>query len=65
MKVIVTEMPETPRECLFSEFAAYGDGYYVCNLREYIPKADERNRGYKPKCICKDCSKCTLLEVLK
>lgn len=66
MKIVVTEMPETPRDCLFSELDIRGGiDFYACTLREYLPEADERNTGYKPRCVCKDCSKCTLLEVLK
>lgn len=64
MKIVVTEMPEEPKDCLFSELEIRGH-FYVCTLREYIPEADERDNGYKPKCICKDCSKCNMLEVLK
>lgn len=64
MKVLVTEMPETPRDCLFSEFEPRGD-FYFCTLRGYIPEADERDTGYKPKCICKNCVLCSKLEVMK
>lgn len=64
MKVLVNEMPQEPRDCLFSELDLRGR-IYVCNLREYIPEADERDIDYKPRCICKDCSKCDKLEVLK
>ena len=64
MKVLVTEMPETPRDCLFSELDPRCR-LYVCTLRECIPEADERDTGYKPSCVCKDCSKCNMLEVLK
>lgn len=66
MKVLVTEMPETPKDCLFSELDLRGGkDFYVCTLREYIPKADERHIGYKPICVCKSCDKCEKLEVLK
>lgn len=66
MKVLVTEMPETPRDCLFSQLDLRGGkDFYVCTLREYIPKADERDNGYKPICVCKSCDKCEKLEVLK
>lgn len=66
MKVVVTEMPKTPRDCLFSELDLRGGkDFYVCTLREYIPKADERDNGYKPICVCKSCDKCEKLEVLK
>ena len=64
MKVLVTEMPETPRDCIFSQLDLRCR-LYVCTLREYIPEADERDTGYKPTCLCKDCSKCDKLEVLK
>ena len=64
MKILVNEMPETPKECLFSEHDPRGGrDFYVCTLREYIPDADEKDVGYKPKCVCRDCSKCKLLEV--
>ena len=68
MKVVVTKMPETPRDCLFSELSTYmksGTRVYVCTLRTYIPEADYKENGFKPVCICKDCSKCDKLEVLK
>ena len=64
MKVLVNEMPQEPKDCLFSEFEPRG-GIYVCTLREYIPEADERGSGYKPRCICKSCDKCEKLEVLR
>ena len=64
MKVLVTEMPKEPKDCLFSELDPRC-GLYVCTLREYIPEADERNIGYKSRCVCRDCSKCKLLEVLR
>ena len=66
MKVLVTEMPQEPKDCLFSELDPRGGSYfYVCTLREYLPLADEKDMGYKPRCVCKDCSKCSKLEVLK
>lgn len=65
MKVLVTEKPETPKDCLFSELDLRSKELYVCTLREYIPEADSRDVGYKPICICRDCSKCDKLEVLK
>lgn len=66
MKVLVTEMPEIPKDCLFSELDVRGGSdFYVCNLREYIPEADYKDNGYKPRCICKSCGKCDKLEVLK
>ena len=66
MKILISRMPETPKECLFSELDIRGGKeFYVCNLRDYIPEADDRIIGYKPKCVCRDCKKCTKLEVLK
>ena len=62
MKVLVTKKPREPKECLFSEFDPRCR-LYVCTLREYIPEADERDTGYKPICLCKDCDKCSKLEV--
>ena len=63
MKVAVTEMPETPRDCLFSvQNCEVG---YVCTLRAYIPEADESGTGYKPKCVCKNVNHCECLEVVK
>lgn len=62
MKVVVTEMPEEPKDCLFSEFHL-GSGMYLCTLRAYIPEADRRDSGYKPKCVCRSCDKCDKLEV--
>ena len=63
MHILVTEMPETPRDCLFSKLEPRGD-FYVCTLREYIEEADDRNIGYKPKCICKNVSNCSHLKVV-
>ena len=60
MKIYVDSYPESPRDCLFSKLEPRGD-FYVCTLREYIEEADDRNNGYKPKCICKDVSKCEKL----
>ena len=64
MKVLVTEMPREPKDCLFSYFYPKS-GLYICTLREYIPEADKRDTGYKPSCVCRDCDKCSKLEVLK
>lgn len=58
MKVVVTERPETPRDCIFSERST--SGYYVCTLRPYIPEA-----GCSPKCICKSTSSCDRLITLE
>lgn len=63
MRILVTEMPETPRDCLFSKLEIRGD-FYVCTLREYIEEADERDNGYKPKCVCKNVSNCSHLKVV-
>lgn len=66
MKVLVTEIPREPKDCLFSEHDPRGGrDFYVCTLREYIPEADERDTGYKPKCICRSCETCKKLEVMK
>lgn len=60
MKILVTKYPESPKECFFSEFEPRGN-FYFCTLREYIPVADDKNIGYKPKCICKNVYSCTKL----
>ena len=66
MKILVTAKPETPKDCLFSQLDLIGGReFYVCTLREYIPEADERDNGYKPRCVCKSCDKCSKLEALK
>lgn len=62
MKIIVDEMPETPRDCLFSEEKRLGDNFtgYICTLRFDIP-------GKKPKntqCLCKDTKFCECLQEL-
>lgn len=60
MKIYVDSYPESPRDCLFSKQIAFKnyEPVYACTLREYIPEADEKNDGYKPKCICKNVNKC-------
>ena len=51
MKVLVTEMPNYPANCLFSSYDAK---YDVCEcMLSY-------NGGYE----CEDCSKCPYLETL-
>jgi hypothetical protein len=67
MKILVTEMPESPRDCLFSKQVAFNnyEPVYACNLREYIEEADDKDNGYKPKCLCKNCSHCKKLEAMK
>lgn len=60
MKILVTKHPDTPGECLFSEFEPRGNLYF-CTLKEYIPPADNKSVGYKPKCICKNTDRCTKL----
>ena len=63
MKILVNEMPQEPKDCLFSEYELRGE-FYVCKLRQYIPEADRTGSGYKPRCIC-NCSNCENLEVLE
>lgn len=53
MKIIVDKLPETPRDCLFSKLTSHG---YVCNLRAYITKVNQ-----KPVCLCKSVDKCNRL----
>ena len=55
MKIVVDKLPETPRDCLFSELTIHN--MYVCMLRPYIEKVDN-----KPKCICKSVDKCDILK---
>lgn len=57
MRIVVDSYPKNVRDCLFSELMDNGD-YYICTLREYIPEADIKDRGYKPRCICKGVDKC-------
>ena len=57
MKIYVDSYPESPRDCLFSKLEPHGD-FYVCTLREYIEEADDRDNGYKPKCICRNVNHC-------
>ena len=57
MRIVVDSYPKSPRECLFSKLVDGGD-YYICTLREYIPEADRKDSGYKPKCICKNVANC-------
>ena len=63
MKVFVDSYPESPRDCLFSKQVAYKnyEPVYACTLREYIEEADEKDNGYKPKCLCKNVNNCDKL----
>lgn len=62
MRIIVDELPKTPRECIFSRVKYFGDkAIYICGLHQYIPEADKKDDGYKPECICKSVSSCNLL----
>ena len=56
MKIVVDKLPETPRDCLFSERIPHAVGVYGCTLRGHIEKVDG-----KPKCICKDVKYCDKL----
>ncbi len=55
MQIIVTEMPENPRACMFSEWN-HKVGCYVCRLRPYIYEAEG-----KPTCLCKTTATCDRL----
>ena len=57
MKIVVDKLPETPRDCLFSELVPHYVGVYGCTLRPYIEKVDG-----KPKCLCKSVDKCDRLK---
>ena len=47
MKVLVTEMPKTPKDCLFSELDIRGGTYfYVCTLREYLGLNEEEEDAW-------------------
>lgn len=66
MKIVVTEMPKEPKDCLFSlPVRIKGEVIFVCNLRPLIPDEKTERDFHKPKCICKSCDKCNNLEVLK
>lgn len=54
MKIMVDKLPETPKDCMFSEVTHVG---YVCTLRPFIDKVQ-----HKPKCICKDIKFCDRLK---
>ena len=54
MKIVVDKLPETPKDCLFSEKTIYNN--YACTLRPYIEKMN-----IKPKCICKSVDECDCL----
>ena len=58
MKIVVDKLPESPRDCLFSEFVPHSVGVYGCMLRGYIEKIDG-----KPRCLCKSVDKCNNLIV--
>ena len=55
MKIIVDKMPETVKDCPFSESIPIGG--YGCILKPYIEKLN-----CKPKCICKSVDKCDKLK---
>ena len=55
MKIIVDKLPETPRDCLFSESITIGK--YGCILRPY-----NETVKCKPKCICESVDKCDKLK---
>ena len=57
MKIVVDKLPESPRDCLFSELIPHAVGVYGCLLRGYIEKVDS-----KPKCLCKDVKFCDRLK---
>lgn len=56
MKILVDKLPETPKDCLFSETTSIG---YICVLRPYIEKI-----RHKPKCVCKSVEHCDRLKEL-
>ena len=58
MKILVDEMPESPKACPFSEKRRVGpyDEIYCCTLRPYIEEA-----GGKPRCLCKRVETCDRL----
>lgn len=60
MKIVVDKMPETPRDCLFSEQVQNRAGVYACTLRPYIEEA-----GCKPKCLCKNTGECDRLSTIR
>lgn len=53
MKIVVDKLPESPKQCPFSEVTHQG---YGCTLRPYI-----EHINHKPKCICKDVKYCDRL----
>ncbi len=77
MKIVVTELPQEPKDCLFSkpmegqrdkwEEAAYDEDYsnikYVCTLHPHIDdyEAIKRSIG-KPNTLC-NCKNCNLLHL--
>lgn len=57
MKILVDEMPESPKACPFSEFRRVGPHeIYCCTLRPYIEEADG-----KPRVWCKCVETCDRL----
>lgn len=58
MKIIVDKMPETPRECLFSQrHCEYG---YLCNLRPLVNDGVHL-RPTKPRIRCESVGDCDCL----
>lgn len=55
MKIIVDELPETPRDCPFS-LLDLRCNMYVCQLRPFREEA-----GGKPRCVCKSVVNCDQL----
>ena len=56
MRIVVDKLPETPKDCLFSESVPHTEGVYSCTLKPYIEKVD-----CKPRCLCKSTDKCDRL----
>ena len=59
MKIVVDKIPETPKDCLFSEQVQNRVGEYVCKLRPYIEEAEG-----KSKCLCKNTGRCDRLSTI-
>lgn len=60
MKIIVTSMPDTPKQCLFSEEnLMMGLETYICTLKQDIPGKHKNS-----PCICKDTKRCECLITL-
>lgn len=60
MKIVVSEMPETPKDCMFSEKVSGREELYACTLRPYIEEAEG-----KPKCLCKNTGRCDRLSTIR